>query len=499
MTSASPDSRSTWLLIAVCIASFLEPLATTVVTVSLPQIQRSTGASFAELQWVLNAYVLTFAALVLTGGALADRFGRRFVFVCGLWTFIIASLVCGLATTPLALILGRGVEGVGAAFMLSAGLALMVQEFHGAARIRAFALWGVVVGAGSALGPLAGGFITDQFGWRWTFLINLPICLPLVWLTLKVARELKDPLATSVDWTGLVSFTAMFFLLMYALIEGNNYGWGSPVILGLLIGAVVLLTVFVLGQLRQARPMFDLSLFSNRTFTGASIVAVAIAAAYFTLLVYLPLYFQGVLGYSPTGAGLALLAMAVPLLVMGPISAKLAAILQSRLLLSLGLLVIAIGAFTMSLVGTYGAVVVYAGMVITGVGAGLINGELSNVAISVIVRERSGMASGINNTMRQLGFGVGIAGLGAIFGSNLVRGLGPYGEAFVGRVSSGDVPAALGLLPAEKVAAAQDAAVQTLTTGIANLSLSAAIVAAVAAGLALVLIAAPRGIRPLPA
>lgn len=227
----------------------------------------------------------------------------------------------------------------------------------------------------------------------------------------------------------------------------------------------------------------------------ASIVAVAIAAAYFTLLVYLPLYFQGVLGYSPTGASLALLAMAVPLLVMGPVSARLAAILPSRHFLSLGLFTIALGAFAMSLVGSYGAAAVFAGMVITGIGAGLINGEVSNVAISVIALERSGMASGINNAMRQLGFGVGIAGLGAIFGSNLAHGLGQFGEAFVGRVSSGDVPAALGLLTADKVAVAEGAAVKTLTTAIANLSLSAAIVAAIATVLALVLIASPRNVR----
>lgn len=492
MTPSPSDRRRRGLLLAVCVASFLEPLATTVVTVSLPQIQHATGATFADLQWVLNAYVLTFAALVLTGGALADRFGRRRIFMMGLQAFIAASLVCGFAPTPRVLVLGRALEGVGAAFMLSAGLALMVQDFHGTARVRAFALWGVVVGAGSALGPLVGGVVTDLFGWRWTFFLNVPVCLPLVWLTLRTATESRDPLAERIDWLGVSSFTAMFFVLMAALIEGNRLGWQHPLIVGALAGAVLLLAAFLWAQLRQARPMVDLSLFANRTFAGASIVAVAIAAAFFTLLVYLPVYLQGVLGYSPTAAGLALLPMAVPLLVMGPVSARLAVRLPPRLLLPLGLLVIAAGAFAIGCVGEHGAAAVYVGMVVTGVGAGLINGELSNVAIGVIAPERSGMASGISNTMRQLGFGVGIAGLGAVFGADLARGLGGYGADFVGRVSSGDVVNAVAAV-AHGQEAARDLAVRTLTGGIASLALCAAALAAVAAVLAVMLIASRAG------
>jgi len=492
MTSSPSDRRRRGLLLAVCVASFLEPLATTVVTVSLPQIQHATSASFADLQWVLNAYVLTFAALVLTGGALADRFGRRRIFVAGLQAFIVASLVCGCAPTPLVLILGRAFEGVGAAFMLSAGLALMVQDFHGAARVRAFALWGVVVGAGSALGPLVGGIVTDQLGWRWAFFLNVPVCLPLIWLTVRTAAESRDPQAERIDWSGLSSFTAMFFLLMAALIEGNRLGWQHPLIVGALAGAALLLVAFLWGQSRQRRPMVDLRLFADRTFAGASIVAVAIAAAFFTLLVYLPVYLQGVLGYSPTAASLALLPMAVPLLVMAPVSARLAVRMPPRLLLPLGLLVIAAGAFAIGCVDAYGAAAVYVGMVVTGIGAGLINGELSNVAIGVGAPERSGMASGISNTMRQLGFGVGIAGLGAIFGADLARGLGGYGAAFVGRVSSGDVMNALALVTHDREAA-RELALQTLTGGLASLALSAAALAAVAAGVAAVLIASPDG------
>jgi len=494
---SQPYRRKSWLLFSICVASFLEPLATTVVTVSLPHIQRSIGATFADLQWVINAYVLTFAALVLTGGALADKLGRRRIFITGLWIFILASLLCGFALTPLMLILGRAAEGIGAAFMLSAGLALLVQVFEGKERVRAFAFWGVVVGAGSALGPLVGGLITDQLGWRWAFFINIPVCVILAWLTLRTADESQDPLAHSIDWPGLLSFTLMFFLLMYVLIEGNKLGWSSLAIIFMLSGAIILLLIFIWGQLRQSRPMFDLSLFKNRTFTGASIVAVAIAAAFFTLLVYLPVYLQGVLGYTPTLAGLALLPMAVPLLIMGPISAWMTAMLSSRWLLPLGLLIIALGALVMSKVSIYPQVAVYVGMVITGIGAGLINGELSNVAISVIAPERGGMASGINNTMRQLGFGVGIAGLGAVFAAGLMHGLNHYGESFVGQVSSGDIAAAVSHISGDQ-SLAREAAIKTLTTGISSLSLLAAILAFIAAILALLLIAPGRSISVLP-
>ena len=480
--------RRAVVLFAICVASFLEPLATTVVVVSLPEIQRATGAGFSDLQWVVNAYVLTFAAFVLTGGALADRFGRKRIFQIGLWAFILGSIVCGLADRPLVLILGRAVAGLGSAFMLSAGLALIVQDFRDTERIRAFAIWGVLVCAGAVFGPLVGGLITDGLGWRWIFLLKVPVCLPLAWLMYRHAVESRDPLSERVDWLGLVSFTAMFFALMYVLIEGNTLGWNSPVALSLLAVVVVLTVVFIVSQLGRARPMFDLSLFANRTFSGASVVAIVIAAAFFTLVVYLPLYFQGVLGYRPTLAGLALLPFGVPLLVMGPVSGRLAAAMAPKLFLPLGLLVIAAGAFVIALVPQFGATAVYLGMFVAGVGAGLINGELSNVAISVVAPERSGMASGINNTMRQLGYGVGIAGLGALFSGLIVSRLSGYGEDFADRVASGDASAAVAALPVAGAEPARMAADAALIDGLSLICMVAAAIAAIGALLAFALI-----------
>ena len=484
---ASVDRRAV-LLFAICVASFLEPLATTVVVVSLPEIQRATGAGFSDLQWVVNAYVLTFAAFVLTGGSLADRFGRKRIFQIGLWAFILGSIVCGLADLPVVLSLGRAIAGLGSAFMLSAGLALIIQEFRNADRIRAFAVWGVLVCAGAVFGPLVGGLITDTLGWRWIFLLKVPVCLPLVWLIHWSAVESRDPLSTRVDWLGLVSFTAMFFALMYALIEGNALGWRSPVILSLFAAIVVLSAVFVVSQLRHPRPMVDLSLFANRTFTGASVVAVVIAAAFFTLIVYLPLYFQGVLGYGPTLAGLALLPLGMPLLLMGPLSGRLAAAIAPKLFLPLGLLVIAAGAVSIALMPQLGVAAVYAGMFVAGIGAGLINGELSNVAISVVAPARSGMASGINNTMRQFGYGVGIAGLGALFSGLIVSRLSGHGRDFAERVASGDVSAAVAALPVASAESARMAADAAVLDALSLICIVAAATATVGALLAFGLI-----------
>lgn len=401
-------------LIAVSIASFQEPLATTMTVVALPDIEQATNANFTELQWIINAYVLMFAAFVLTAGAFMDLLGRRLVFVIGMSLFALGFLSCGLATNPLWLIISRGVLGLGAA--LSLGLPLLVYEFDGRDRATAFGIWGVAVCIGSAFGPLIGGIINDVLSWRWIFLTNVPVCLVVIILTLTQVRESSDPDSKQVDWMGLLSFTGMFFLLMFALIEGNEQGWKSPTIVGAFAGSIVLLISFLVVERHQARPMFDLNLFRLPTFIGASTIAVVIAGTFFTLIVYLPLYFQSVLGYSATQAGLALIPMAVPLLVMGPISGRLANLLPSRIFLSIGLAIIAVGVARMlTISANSGLSALLGGMVLAGIGAGLINGELSNVAVSVAPSERSGMASGINHTMRQLGFGIAIAGLGAIF------------------------------------------------------------------------------------
>jgi len=293
-----------WTLIAVCVATFMLLLDITIVNVALPDIERELEASFAELQWVVDAYALTLAALMLTAGSAADLFGRRRVFAVGLALFSAASLLCGLAPSAVTLDLARGLQGVGGAVMFATSLALLAQEFHGRERGTAFGAWGATIGAAVAVGPLVGGALTEGLGWEWIFYVNVPIGIAAVALTLARVPESRDPDARGVDWAGVITFSAALFLLVFALIRGNDEGWGSALIVAMLAGAAVLLVAFFFLEARQERPMLDLRLFRKPTFAGASVAAFALSASMFAMFLYLTLYIQNVLGYSPFEAGL---------------------------------------------------------------------------------------------------------------------------------------------------------------------------------------------------
>jgi EmrB/QacA subfamily drug resistance transporter len=408
--------RKWWTLIAVCLAIFMLLLDITVVNVALPDIQRSLHASFSDLQWVVNAYALTLAAFLLTAGAVADLIGRKRVFVTGLFVFTIASAVCGLSTSPLMLNLARAVQGTGGAMMFATSLALIAQAFHGKERGTAFGAFGAVTGAAVAVGPVLGGVITSGIGWKWIFFVNLPIGAVAVAVTLMKVADSRDPNATGVDWAGLVTFSASLFLLVFALVQGNEKGWGSTQILAYLIAAVVLLVAFVLVEHLQSRPMLDLSLFRRPAFAGASIVAFAISASYFAMFLYLTLYIQDVLDFSPLQAGLRFLPVTVLSFIVAPVAGKLSVRVPVRLLLGAGLLLAGVGLLAMTTVSaSSGWTVLIPGFVLGGAGIGLINPPLASTAIGVVPHERSGMASGINSTFRQVGIATGIAGLGAVF------------------------------------------------------------------------------------
>src|SRR2546421_3989682 len=265
--------RKWWTLIAVCVATFMLLLDITIVNVALPDIERQLHASFSELQWVVDAYALMLAALLLTAGALADLFGRRIVFATGLALFTLASLACGLAPTAVTLDLARGFQGIGGAVMFATSLALLAQEFEGRERGTAFGIWGATIGGAVAIGPLVGGALTEGLGWEWIFFVNIPIGIGAVALTLLRVPESRDPDARGVDWAGVATFSSALFLLVYALIRGNDEGWGSPLIVGMLVGAIALLVVFFVVEVRQERPMLDLTLFRRPTFAGVSIAA----------------------------------------------------------------------------------------------------------------------------------------------------------------------------------------------------------------------------------
>ena len=393
----------------------------TVVNVALPDIQQSLHATFSDLQWVVDAYALTLAAFLLTAGVLGDMFGRREVFAIGLGIFTLSSLTCGLATTSLMLNLSRAVQGVGGAIMFATALALIAQAFSGRERGTAFGAYGAVTGAAVAIGPLVGGAIVSAVGWRWIFFLNIPIGIFAVIVTLTKVSESRDPHARPIDWIGFVSFSASLFMLVFALVRGNSLGWGSPVIVGLLTGAVLAMGVFLVAEWRQAEPMLDLSLFRRPAVSGVSLAAFCLSASIFSLFLYLTLYIQDDLGYSPFQAGLRFLPITLLSFIVAPIAGKMTVRVRTRYLLGTGLLFVGVGCLLMTLISASSSWgLLLPGFVVAGIGIGMVNPVLASAAVSVVPPERSGMASGMNSTFRQVGIATGIAGLGAIFQSQVV-------------------------------------------------------------------------------
>src|SRR5579863_43409 len=298
-SSPTDAARNRWTLIAICAGTFMLLVDVTIVQVALPTIQRHLGASFTDLQWVIDAYALSLAALILTWGSISDRFGRKRVFIAGLTVFTASSLLCGVAQSITMLIWSRALQGVGGAAMFATGLALIAQDFQGPARGKAIAAWGATVGGAVAIGPLVGGLLTSGVGWRWIFIVNVPIGAAAIWLSLSKMRNQKDPGATRLDVFGLVSFSAAMFLLELGLIRGNSLGWSSSSIVAMFCGSAAAFIAFIVFELRQSRPMFDLSLFRKPGFSGVSLGTFAIGGGMFALMPYITLYLQNDLGYSP--------------------------------------------------------------------------------------------------------------------------------------------------------------------------------------------------------
>src|SRR5919199_1302711 len=297
-------ARKWWTLIAVSVATFMLLLDITVVNVALPSIRDDLGASFTDLQWVVDAYAVTLAALVLTAGSLADRLGRRRLFAGGLGIFTAASLLCALAPDPTFLNVARAVQGVGGAVMFAVSLSLIAQEFAaGRERGMAMGLYGATIGVAVAIGPLVGGALVDSLGWESIFLLNVPVGVAAMAITYLKVRESRDPNATRVDWPGVATFSGALFLLVLALVRGNDEGWGSTLIVALLCGSAVLLAAFLAVERRAAEPMLPLGLFRRGAFTGVQLAALAVSGALFALFLYLTLYLQSYLGLSPLQAG----------------------------------------------------------------------------------------------------------------------------------------------------------------------------------------------------
>jgi EmrB/QacA subfamily drug resistance transporter len=362
------------------------------------------------------------ATVMLNAGTLGDWLGRKRVFLSGIAFFTLASAACGAAQSPIFLELARGAQGIGGAVMFAVSLAILAQEFHGKDRGTAFGIWGATVGAAVAIGPLVGGALTEWAGWRWIFFVNVPIGILCVLFGLRVLHESRDEEHGGFDLGGFLTLTGGLFALVLALLRGNDWGWSSGRVIALFAIAFGLLVAFCVLELREEQPTLDLRLFRKPAFTGAQIVAFTLSAGMFSQFLYLTLYLQNVLHYSPIGAGLRFLPVSLASFVVAPVAGRLSARVPVRLLFGIGLALVGVGLLLMHGLGvdsTWTALL--AGFVIGGIGIGVVNPPLAAAAVSVVDPRRAGMAAGINNTFRQVGIATGIAALGAILQSKAGR------------------------------------------------------------------------------
>jgi EmrB/QacA subfamily drug resistance transporter len=432
--------RKWWTLIVVSVATFMLLLDITVVNTALPSIAKDLHASFDDLQWVIDAYTLALAAIVLTAGSLADRLGRRAVFSAGLAIFAVSSLAAGLAPDATFLNISRAVEGIGGAAMFAVSLALVAQEFPaGRERGTAMAIYGATIGMSVAVGPLVGGAITDGLGWRWVFFINVPVGIAALAGTYLKVRESRNPNASRIDWLGLGTLSGGLLLLVLALLRGNDAGWGSTQIIAELGGAVALLAAFIAIERRVPEPMLPLGLFRRRAFTGVQLAAVGVSASLFALFLYLTLYLQDYLNNSPLQAGLRYLPITLGAFIAAPIAGVLLPRVQARVLMALGLAGTGVGLVLMSGLDAGSSwTALLPGFIVGGLAVGILNPVIADVALSVVPKERSGMAAGVNDTFRQVAIAVGTAAWGAIF---LARGSDKVATALAGTPgATGDRP-----------------------------------------------------------
>jgi EmrB/QacA subfamily drug resistance transporter len=421
---AAEENRKWWTLFAVSFGLFMIMLDNTVVNVALQTIKRDLHMSLSSLEWIVTAYALSFAALLITGGKLGDLFGRRRIFIVGLAIFTLSSLACGLAPNAGFLIGARAVQGVGAALMNPASLSIVTATFPPRQRGTAIGIWAGVSALALAIGPLAGGLISEKLNWNWIFFVNVPVGVLAILVSLLVIRESRDTShEQSIDLPGLVTSMGFLFSLSYALIEGNGHGWMSGEILGLFAMAAVLLVAFLLLEHRQRLAMLDLSLFRIGAFTGANVVAMLVSLSMFGVFFFVSLYIQNILHYSPIQAGAMFLPMTTLIILIAPLAGRFSDRLGSRWLMGGG----------MTLVGSslllYERVTVHStfwtllpAMVIGGIGMAMTMSPMTSAAMGAVPVDKAGVGSGVLNSFRQVGGSLGIALMGAIVAAYVPHG-----------------------------------------------------------------------------
>ena len=414
------EKNRKWItLAAVAFGLFMIMLDNTVVNVALPAIERDLHVSISSLEWVVTAYALTFAALLITGGKLGDLYGRKRIFIVGIAVFTLSSLACGLAPSAGFLIGARAVQGVGAALMNPASLSIITATFAPRERGQAIGIWAGVSAMALAIGPLVGGLIVDNINWNWIFFINVPVGVLGIAVSQYAIRESRDTShEQSIDLPGLALSGAGLFAVSYALIEGNRHGWTSPEILGLFAAAAALLVAFVLVEHFQRLPMLDLSLFKIGSFTGANLVAMLVSLGMFGVFFFVSLYIQNILHFSPTKAGASFLPMTLLIILVAPMAGKASDRIGSRWLMGGGMTLVGISLLLYQRVGLHSTFwTLLPAMLLGGVGMALTMSPMTAAAMGSVTVDKAGVGSGVLNSFRQLGGSLGIALMGAIVAS----------------------------------------------------------------------------------
>ena len=433
----APQNRKWWTLLAVSFGLFMIMLDNTVVNVALKSIQTGLHADRSELEWVVVAYALTFATFMLTGGKLADRFGRRRLFTIGLLVFTASSLACGLAPNAGFLIGSRTVQGIGAAIMNPATLGIITAAFPPRQRGTAIGIWVGVSGLALAIGPLAGGLLTEYVNWSWIFFINVPVGVVGILVARWAIQESRDTSREQrLDLPGLVTSAAGLFALTYGLIEANSFGWTSGRILALFAAAVVLLVAFVVLEQRQRLPMLDLSLFRSASYTGANLAMLLVTLAMFGIFFYNSLFIQGVLGYSPVQTGAIFLPMTLLIIVVAPVAGRLSDRIGSRWLIGTGLSLVTLCLVLFAQLDQHSNFWnILPGLLVGGVGMAMTMTPTTAVAMGSVPVDKAGVGSAVLNAFRQVGGSLGIAIMGAVVGSEISVGIG--NPAYPGQFTHG--------------------------------------------------------------
>jgi MFS transporter, DHA2 family, methylenomycin A resistance protein len=411
-------------LLAMCLGLFMPQLDTNVVNLALPSIQHSLHADVGALQWIIDSYNLMFACLLVTGGTLGDLFGRRRLFIMGVVLFTLASLLCALAPTFPLLLVGRVLQGIGAALELPGTLSILSVTYPDPReRARAISIWASVAGIALAVGPTAGAFLVDTFGWQSIFLLNLPIGLLTLVLALSIVSESSHAEGREIDLPGQLLLILFLVSLTYAVIESQAWGWRSPLILAGLALALVCLVAFVLVERRTAAPMVPLDIFRQRAFSSALAIASMMTFGMYGMFFLISLYLQSIKQNSPLLAGLQLLPLSITFILLSPVAGRLMNRYGPRWLMAIGMALMGCGLFLFTLLApetSYGFLIVT--MALIGIGLGFNMGPVMAVAVGSVSSTRSGLASGLGNVARMIGATLGVAVLGSILANHLASG-----------------------------------------------------------------------------